>query len=387
MFLELNLRKNLLKRLPIYYVNSPMDQSMIMLVNGGYTQLHQSGYMSVLGRYVLIFCVSVLCVRVGVGAGGWGWGGRWFVYVYLCLSMLCASVCVCVCVCVCKFMLLYRWVAIEYLGEPGNSFRRFLQNSAVNLGEVTLHNGVIVLLCTCVGAFFRGGWGGEDMLFRTVDIIICFEFFVYWQNEVVALDSFHPKEVTVQDQEAGLFTTSQFPTQAVRMVSGDSPSCFPSQSQDLRNTATQCTFSRNDSFKEESEQSTVFNKRAKLLEDDDRKDLPSSKVHLRDPINLNAIGDNITKDNGEVSHAVPDVAAAIEDLLEQTIKVKNGDDSFISWLIINFVGWLILLPVLFVRFMIRIHQEGLGVIKMYPYIVIVLYTYFTYCQFQISFSP
>ncbi|KAK4572702.1 hypothetical protein RGQ29_030934 [Quercus rubra] len=143
------------------------------------------------------------------------------------------------------------------------------------------------------------------------------------QNEVVALDSFHPKEVTVQDQEAGLFTTSQFPTQAVRMVSGDSPSCFPSQSQDLRNTATQCTFSRNDSFKEESEQSIVFNKRAKLLEDDDRKDLPSSKVHLRDPINLNAIGDNITKDNGEVSHAVPDVAAAIEDLLEQTSKIHD----------------------------------------------------------------
>ncbi|XP_030934131.1 DNA topoisomerase 2-binding protein 1-A [Quercus lobata] len=143
------------------------------------------------------------------------------------------------------------------------------------------------------------------------------------QNEVVALDSFRPKEVTVQDQEAGLCTTSQFPTQAVRMVSGGSPSCFPSQSQDLRNTATQCTFSRNDSFKEESEQSSVFNKRAKLLEDDDQKDLPSSKVHLRDPINLNAIGDNITKDNGEVSHAVPDVAAAIEDLLEQTSKIHD----------------------------------------------------------------
>ena len=147
---------------------------MIMLVNGGYTQLHQSGYMSVLGRYVLIFCVSVLCVRVGVGGGE---------VICLCLLVfehaLCLCVCVCVCVCVRKFMLLYRWVAIEYLGEPGNSFRRFLQNSAVNLGEVTLHNGVMVLLCTCVGAFFRGGWGGEDMLFRTVDIIICFEFFVY----------------------------------------------------------------------------------------------------------------------------------------------------------------------------------------------------------------
>lgn len=80
-------------------------------------------------------------------------------------------------------MLLYRWVAIEYLGEPGNSFRGFSQNSAVNLGEVTLHNGVILLLCMCVGAFFREGWswggGWVDMLFGTVDIIICFEFFVY----------------------------------------------------------------------------------------------------------------------------------------------------------------------------------------------------------------
>ena len=72
---------------------------MIMLVNGGYTQLHQSGYMSVLGRYVLIFCVSVLCVRVGVGAGGGGgWGGE---VICLCLLVfehaLCLSVCVCVC--------------------------------------------------------------------------------------------------------------------------------------------------------------------------------------------------------------------------------------------------------------------------------------------------
>ncbi|KAL4600651.1 hypothetical protein ACB092_11G213300 [Castanea dentata] len=41
---------------------------------------------------------------------------------------------------------LIRWVAIEYLGEPGNSFRGFSQNCAVDLGEVTLHNGVILLL-------------------------------------------------------------------------------------------------------------------------------------------------------------------------------------------------------------------------------------------------
>ena len=118
-------------------------------------------------------CLCCVCVLEWARGGG---GGE---VICLCLLVFEHALCLCVCVCVCKFMLLYRWVAIEYLGEPGNSFRRFLQNSAVNLGEVTLHNGVIVLLCTCVGAFFRVGWGGEDMLFRTVDIIICFEFFVY----------------------------------------------------------------------------------------------------------------------------------------------------------------------------------------------------------------
>jgi len=102
-----------------------MDQSMRLLVNGGYTQLHQSGYMSVSGRYVLILCVFFVCVR---------WRGQGEV-ICLCLLVFEHALCLR------KFMLLYRWVAIEYLGEPGNSFRRFLQNSAVNLGEVTLHNG------------------------------------------------------------------------------------------------------------------------------------------------------------------------------------------------------------------------------------------------------
>ncbi|XP_059454204.1 uncharacterized protein LOC132184545 isoform X2 [Corylus avellana] len=139
------------------------------------------------------------------------------------------------------------------------------------------------------------------------------------QNEVVALDPFCPKEVTVQDREAGLCTMSQFPTQAMRMISGDGSSQFPSQQQDLRNIPTQCTVSRNDSFKGDTRQSSVCNKKARLLEDDDQKGLPSSGVHLNDPIyNMNSTGDNISRDNVEVSHAVPDVAAAIEDLLEQT---------------------------------------------------------------------
>ena len=54
---------------------------MIMLVNGGYTQLHQSGYMSVLGRYVLIFCVCVVCACwSGRGGGGGGGGGDLFMF-------------------------------------------------------------------------------------------------------------------------------------------------------------------------------------------------------------------------------------------------------------------------------------------------------------------
>ncbi|XP_035541604.1 DNA topoisomerase 2-binding protein 1-A [Juglans regia] len=144
------------------------------------------------------------------------------------------------------------------------------------------------------------------------------------QNEVVALDPFCPKEVTIQDREAGLCTLSQFPTQAVPVISRDGASQFSSQSQNLGNTQTQCTVSRNDSFKELPKQSSVCNKRARLLENDDQKSLPLSGVCLRDPIcNKNPAGDNISKDNGEVSHAVPDVAAAIEDLLEQTSKIHE----------------------------------------------------------------
>lgn len=118
------------------------------------------------------------------------------------------------------------------------------------------------------------------------------------------------------------------------IISRDGASQFSSQSQNLGNTQTQCTVSRNDSFKELAKQSSVCNKKARLLENDDQKSLPLSGVCLHDPIcNKNSTGDNISKDNGEVSHAVPDVAAAIEDLLEQTSKVENSDDSLRSWLI------------------------------------------------------
>lgn len=175
-----------------------------------------------------------------------------------------------------------------------------------------------------------------------------------WQNKIVALDPFSPKEVTVQDREAGLCNMSQFPTQAGWMISGDGSSQFPSQSQHQGNTPIQSTVSRDDSFKEEPKQSSVCNKRARLLENDNQKSLPSSGVYLIDPIcNIDSIGDNISKDKGEVSHAVPDVAAAIEDLLEQTSKVEYRYNSFASLLIIKFISLLILLNLL----LYKIHEQ------------------------------
>ena len=61
---------------------------MIMLVNGGYTQLHQSGYMSVSGRYVLIVGMFCVCALEGAGA-----------VICLCLLVFEHALCLCVCVC------------------------------------------------------------------------------------------------------------------------------------------------------------------------------------------------------------------------------------------------------------------------------------------------
>ncbi|KAA8546448.1 hypothetical protein F0562_002813 [Nyssa sinensis] len=145
------------------------------------------------------------------------------------------------------------------------------------------------------------------------------------QNEVVALGPFCPKEVTSQDREAGFCTMSQYPTQAVQMISGDTASQFPSQSQDLKNIKTQVIGCRSDSFGEEDNHSTICNKRARLLEDDSKKALLSSGVNQNDStLRMNSTENKITEGGGEVSPAIPDVASAIEDLLEQTSKVGDS---------------------------------------------------------------
>ncbi|KAJ8573630.1 hypothetical protein K7X08_010141 [Anisodus acutangulus] len=95
------------------------------------------------------------------------------------------------------------------------------------------------------------------------------------QNKFVCADPFYSKEVTSEYREAGVCTTSQFPTQAVRMTSGD--------------TASQ----------------------------------PQTQPQLINVRIEGFAGKNLTGSTKEGSSAVPDVAAAIEDLLEQTSKFHD----------------------------------------------------------------
>lgn len=118
------------------------------------------------------------------------------------------------------------------------------------------------------------------------------------QSDIVSLDNFHPEEVP-QNPESGLCTVTQYPTQAARLISMDSSSQLSSQSQNLR-----------------KEDTVHSNKRWRLLEvksgsdQEVRKHKTCAAVEIHDD----------AKENG---HGVPDVAAAIEDLLEQTSKVQG----------------------------------------------------------------
>lgn len=148
------------------------------------------------------------------------------------------------------------------------------------------------------------------------------------QNEVVSLDPFSPKEVTTHGQEAGLCTVSQFPMQAVQMSSADEPSQFINPLCGLQSTSPQTMvhkiddITRSDNLGDEANQTSAHNKRARISEDEDHDALPG--VHLKDPHrNMNYNGDSMSKDNGEVPHIGSDVAAVIEDLVEQTSKVQD----------------------------------------------------------------
>ncbi|XP_011091797.1 DNA topoisomerase 2-binding protein 1-A isoform X2 [Sesamum indicum] len=141
------------------------------------------------------------------------------------------------------------------------------------------------------------------------------------KNKVVDLKGFYPKELTSQDREAGLYFVSQYPTQSVRMTSGDDASQCLSQLQDQSNmqrvasTGCMARYKDNDS--------SNGSKRARLLGNDSIKH-PLSFVSAADnSVNRkNPTENNVTECTREPS-VVPDVAAAIEDLLEQTSKIQD----------------------------------------------------------------
>ncbi|XP_024162832.1 DNA topoisomerase 2-binding protein 1 isoform X1 [Rosa chinensis] len=149
------------------------------------------------------------------------------------------------------------------------------------------------------------------------------------QNKVIALDQFYPKEVTAEDREAGLCTTSQYPTQDFRMISVGNPSQCPSQSQDRSFSPPQAIGRRNDNIREEAK-ALSCNKKARVLEDVDQSGLLSSGISSSIP--SYTTGDKKVNAFGEVSQVVPDVASAIEDLLEQTTKIhdQNSPESIFA---------------------------------------------------------
>ncbi|KAL2893989.1 DNA topoisomerase 2-binding protein 1 [Bienertia sinuspersici] len=119
------------------------------------------------------------------------------------------------------------------------------------------------------------------------------------KNGIVSLDDFHPEEVP-QVPESGVCTGTQYPMQAAKLISMENSSQLSSQSQDLRNSNTQQSSKR------------------KRLESGMRPD-QEAQIHKT------SVAVELHDDTKENGHSVPDVAAAIEDLLEQTSKLFSSD--------------------------------------------------------------
>lgn len=106
----------------------------------------------------------------------------------------------------------------------------------------------------------------------------------------------------------------------------DIPSQFPSQSQSSRNTANKNVDSGLDNHETHSKISNINSKKARLMVEPDLYSKAPATVSSDSGIhvyNLNFSEKNTLKDALEVTHAVPDVAAAIEDLL--------NDDKLMVW--------------------------------------------------------
>ncbi|KAL8144099.1 hypothetical protein V2J09_017131 [Rumex salicifolius] len=143
------------------------------------------------------------------------------------------------------------------------------------------------------------------------------------QDKVVALDSFRPKEPSDRDLRAGLCTLSQYPSQAVQVLSGDS-SQRSTQSLTLK-PVTENTKMLGNSSRKEDEATMLPRKKTRLFGEVNSADglgLLSGSDKVVSP-SLSSRGGNTQLYPKENSQAVPDVAAAIEDLLEQTTKIHD----------------------------------------------------------------
>ncbi|WVY89501.1 hypothetical protein V8G54_035015 [Vigna mungo] len=219
----------------------------------------------------------------------------------------------------------FRFCVSQYEEKDRNLLRNLCFVLGAKFGE-KLHKKVTHLLCKFTnGPKYDGArkWGIQSVTCEWI-------FECVKQNGVVAVDQFLPKEVTAQDREAGLCTVSQFPTQAAQMIS-DMPSQLSSQSQILRGITDNnvgCGVGNHETnFKKPS----VYSKKARLVEEP----CLSNKMPSASNSDIHAYGKNFSEDNtlidgGEVCRTVPDVAAAIEDLLEQTSKYSCSTSSFSS---------------------------------------------------------
>ncbi|KAM0035828.1 putative BRCT domain-containing protein [Helianthus debilis subsp. tardiflorus] len=142
------------------------------------------------------------------------------------------------------------------------------------------------------------------------------------QNKVVSSSQFLPKEATASDREFGMCTMSQYPTQAVRMISATGESQLASQPREP--VSNNARIADSISTRKEDKYAALCSKKPRLYEDGVTKGLLSSVSVPITSVCKNIATENAVTENGaEVSKSVPDVASAIEDLLEQTSKIHD----------------------------------------------------------------
>ncbi|XP_010521303.1 PREDICTED: DNA topoisomerase 2-binding protein 1-A-like [Tarenaya hassleriana] len=148
------------------------------------------------------------------------------------------------------------------------------------------------------------------------------------RNQVVGPDNFQPKQMTTQDREAGCCLASQFPAQSIPMTSRDNGLLFVSKSEDGKD-ANGCV--KGEVNNRLGDIGWKFqSKKVRLSEDGKCHVLPKGQHPSHNDCALNSEEDNASGNYIERGCTVPDVAAAIEDLLEQTSKIQgqNSPGSF-----------------------------------------------------------